>query len=92
MHLNTYAFDDESIDRLMLVLQVKYSLVCSVHNHKSGKRIYVFQHSMPVLRDIVIQHMVPSMYYKLGTLTICNLIFYLIMRFYEVFQINCSVL
>lgn len=66
LHLNVYAFDEVSVHYLILVLQKKYNLICSVHNHSKGKRIYIFEESMPCLRSIVLEHTVPSIYYKLG--------------------------
>jgi len=77
LHLNVYAFNDQSVDRLMQVLQTKYLLTCSVHNHAKGKRISIF--GAPTLRNIVLP--VPSMYYKLGT--VVNLTFYHFMQFYD---------
>lgn len=66
LHLNVYSFNEQSVYYLMEVLQTKYLITCSVHNHSKGKRIYIFEESMPHLRTIVLQYIVPSMYYKLG--------------------------
>jgi hypothetical protein len=66
LHLNVYGFDPASVDRLMHVLTVKFGLICTVHGHSAGPRIYVHKESMPRLRELVLPHMVPMMHYKLG--------------------------
>lgn len=69
LHLNVYGFDNESVDRLLDVLQGKFNLECTLHGHSAhgGKfRIYVRADSMPRLRELVLPHMHPSMLYKLG--------------------------
>ena len=69
LHLNVYGFDNESVDRLLDVLQGKFNLECTLHGHSAhgGKyRIYVRADSMPRLQELVLPHMVPSMLYKLG--------------------------
>ncbi len=66
LHLNTYGFDLEGINVLISVLEHKYGLLCSVHQHKAGGRIYVLESSMNKVRELVKPHMVSSMYYKIG--------------------------
>jgi hypothetical protein len=68
LHLNVYAFDEAGVQRLMETLQKKYSLTCTIHNHKMGLRIYIPQESMPTLRTIVKPYIIPSMLYKVGIL------------------------
>ena len=67
LHLNVYGFDPESVNRLMLVLQQKFDLTCSIHKHKShnmSSRIYIHGYSIDNLRLLVKPHMVQM--YKLG--------------------------
>jgi hypothetical protein len=54
--------------RLMNVLMIRYRLDCTLHYHgpKKQPRIYIRAKSMPLLRSIVLEHMDPSMLYKLG--------------------------
>jgi hypothetical protein len=53
--------------RLINVLIVKYNLECTLRHHTATQpRIYIRQRSMPLLRNIVVPHMHPSMLYKLG--------------------------
>lgn len=67
LHLNVYAFDSGSVERLLLVLRNKYNLICSIHYHSGNSpRIYIFQKSIPTLRLIVQEYIHESIYYKLG--------------------------
>jgi hypothetical protein len=67
LHISTYNFSDEDLDKLMFTLQDKFGLKCSIHNNKDGKpRIYIFKESMDVLRSLVNEYFVKSMLYKLG--------------------------
>jgi hypothetical protein len=51
----------------MDVLIKKFGLKCRKENkQKSGYRIIILKSSMDKLRDMVLEHMDPSMYYKLG--------------------------
>lgn len=41
VHIGTYAFSNEDIDKLMFVLQDKFGLKCSIHYNRENKpRIY----------------------------------------------------
>lgn len=75
MHLNVYAFDQKGVSNLIETLSNKYGFVCSIHYHKSGPRIYIFEESIPALRDTISQYLVPSMYYKVGILHYTNIYF-----------------
>jgi hypothetical protein len=72
---NNYSIQD--VTRLMNVLIVRYRLKCSLsykkQNNKIEYMIYISQHSMPSLFNIVYPHMCPSMLYKLGLNTKLNL-------------------
>lgn len=70
LHLNAYAFDDNSIKLLLQVLSNKFNLECTIHehtSHKNGNRIYIPESSMDKLRLLVNHHMVSSMLYKVGS-------------------------
>ena len=69
LHLNTYGFDMDSVNRLVHTLEVKFNLKCSIHSHKKGPRIYIRKISMSHLRELVTPHMVPSIMYKLSLST-----------------------
>lgn len=71
LHLNVYAFDSESVNRLMEVLNLKFDLKCIVHKHKSHgmtSRIYIPESSMNNLRTLVMPYILPSIMYKLSVL------------------------
>lgn len=73
LHLNTYCFDQQSIDRLLFVLKEKFSLECTIHNHTGGQggaaalqpRIFISSTSMSRLRELVSPYIVSSMQYKI---------------------------
>lgn len=67
LHLNVYAFNSESVERLLNVLRNKYSFICTIHYHSNNKpRIYIHEESIPALRKIVSNYFCSSMLYKLG--------------------------
>ena len=49
LHLNTYSFSDEDVELLFKTLKVKFLLKCSIHKHKAGNRIYIWEESMKSL-------------------------------------------
>ena len=44
------------------------SLKCSIHSHSKGKRIYIWEESMGLIRDNISQFMHADMLYKID----CN--------------------
>ncbi len=66
LHLNTYGFDQDSVNRLIMVLETKFEVECTIHKHKSGPRIYIPQGSIDKVRVLVKLYMIPSMVYKIG--------------------------
>lgn len=66
LHLNTYSFSLESIDRLLNLLEMKFELKCSIHFKENKPRIYISAESIDLLKSLVISHMHFSMLYKLG--------------------------
>jgi len=65
--LCTYGFSTEDVQLLVETLQGKFGLICTINQTKQGPRIYVTKDSMPKLRELVREHMHPSMVYKLGS-------------------------
>ena len=43
------------------------SLKCTIHKHKKGERIYIWEESMKCLRSNISQFMVKDMLYKLNS-------------------------
>jgi len=67
LHISTYNFSNEDIDKLIYTLQDKFGLKCSIHFNRDNKpRIYIFKESMDKLRSLVSQYFIKEMLYKLG--------------------------
>ena len=67
LHISTYSFSGEEIDKLLLVLQNKFGLKCSIHYNIDKKpRIYIYKESIDKLRSLVSQYFIKEMLYKLG--------------------------
>ena len=69
LHLNTYGFTHEGILNLKETLENMFgenSLKCSIHKHKKGERIYIWEESMECLRNNIYPFMVKDMLYKLN--------------------------
>jgi hypothetical protein len=65
--LCTDSFTLPDVIRLMNVLMIKYQLNCTLRQHNPNQyRIYIRESSMSQLRSIVLPHMDPSMFYKIG--------------------------
>ena len=62
------------------MLHEKFHLKCSVHYHHSKPRIYIFESSIPKLREIISDYIIPTIYYKVGILCFDLLPFYAILR------------
>jgi hypothetical protein len=68
----TICTDNFSYDEVLLlksVLSGKYNLQTTIHNKNPEKgyyRIYISGKSLPALRELVSEHMHPSMLYKIG--------------------------
>lgn len=67
LHISVYAFTPEDVDKLMLTLQDKFNLKCSIHYNRDNKpRIFIFMESMDHLRTLVKGYFIKEMLYKLG--------------------------
>ena len=67
LHISVYAFSEKDVDRLMLTLQKKFNLKCSIHYNRDNKpRIYIFKESMEDLILLVKPFFIKEMLYKLG--------------------------
>ena len=66
LHLNTYGFTDTDLDKLCKVLKIKFNLKISLHKHKKGKRIYIWENSLYCLKPHISKFFVKEMLYKIG--------------------------
>lgn len=56
----------QEVITLMNVLKIKYNINSPIQGFKNKRpRIYILEESMPKLVNIVKQHLLPSMWYKL---------------------------
>ena len=65
LRLATHSLTVEDVTRLCLILHKKYDLKCTVHLKKEGPTLYIWAESMPILRNLVLPYMLPSMHSKL---------------------------
>jgi hypothetical protein len=70
LHLNTYGFTDQDVLRLKTALENLFgenTLKCSIHKHKTGNRIYIWEKSMVLIRNNISQFMHKDMLYKINS-------------------------
>jgi len=70
LHLNTYSFTSQDILNLKITLENIFgenTLKCSIHNHKKGERIYIWEESMELIRQNISQFMHKDMLYKINS-------------------------
>lgn len=66
LYLCTDSFTQKDVNHLVNYLKIKYKLSCSIHKVNGRFRIYILVKSLPCVRKLVLDHMHPSMLYKLG--------------------------
>lgn len=70
LHLNTYGFTNQDILHLKSTLENMFgenTLKCSIHKHKKGARIYIWEESMELVRHNISQFMHKDMLYKINS-------------------------
>jgi hypothetical protein len=71
LHLSTYNFSYKEVillkDTLENLFSPNFILKCSIHNHKKGYRIYIWEKSMIIVRNHISQFMHTDMLYKINT-------------------------
>ena len=69
LHLSTYGFTLEDINLLKSALEnlfaPEFLIKCTLHNHKKGYRIYIWEESMNNIRDRISPYMHKDMLYKI---------------------------
>ena len=63
--INTHAFTEAEINKTCLLLKEKFSLQTSIRRQKDGLQIYISAKSAIIFNDLIVEHMLPSFYYKL---------------------------
>jgi hypothetical protein len=70
LHLSTYSFTLEDVNLLKNTLENLFApdflIKCSIHNHKKGYRIYIWEESMNKVRGHISQFMYRDMLYKIN--------------------------
>ena len=69
LHLNTYGFSNQDVLKLKSTLENMFgenTLKCSIHKHKKGERIYIWEESMVVVRHNISKFMHKNMLYKIN--------------------------
>ena len=70
LHLSTYGFTLEDVNLLKSTLEnlfaPEFLIKCTLHNHKKGYRIYIWEESMNKIRDRISPYMHKDMLYKIN--------------------------
>ena len=70
LHLSTYSFTLEDITLLKSTLENLFApdflIKCTIHNHKKGYRIYIWEESMNNMRNHISPYMHKDMLYKIN--------------------------
>lgn len=66
LHLNVYGFTITDCTLLMNALTNKWKVTCTIHNTKSGPRIYLDGKSIDIIRPLIKEHINTAIYYKIG--------------------------
>jgi len=69
LHLSTYAFSYEEVvllkNTLINLFLPNFILKCTIHNHKKGYRLYIWEESMVLVKKVISQYMHKDMLYKI---------------------------
>jgi hypothetical protein len=70
LHLSTYGFTLEDVNYLKSTLEnlfdPEFLIKCTIHNHKKGYRIYIWEESMNKIRNHISPYMHKDMLYKIN--------------------------
>jgi len=69
LHLSVYAFSYEEVELLKYTLELlfmpEFFIKCTLHNHKKGYRLYIWQESLNLVKNYIYQYMHKDMLYKI---------------------------
>ena len=66
LRIATNSFSEKEVKLLIKVLNTKFQLNSTLHKNGNNFQIYVKAESIPFLRELILNHMAPSMLYKIG--------------------------
>lgn len=71
VRIATNNFSLKEVEFLCNILFKKYNLIATIHTggQDKGYVLYMHKQSVPLFISLVKEHMLPSLYYKLGTLS-----------------------
>lgn len=69
LHLNVYAFSYDDVVKLKSTIENLFepniTIKCSIHKHKSGDRLYIWEESMKIIKNEIAQYMHKDMLNKI---------------------------
>lgn len=66
LYICTESFSLDECNLLINILKNKFNLVCSLHKHTNGYRVYIFSSSKNELINLVKPYFLDHFYYKLN--------------------------
>jgi len=66
VRIATNCFTKKEVELLVLALETKFKLKCTLQKNNISYQIYIKKESIPLLKELILPYMVPSMLYKLG--------------------------
>jgi len=66
VRIATNCFTKQEVELLVLTLETKFNLKSTLHKNNAKYQLYIKQESIPLLKELILPYMVPSMLYKLG--------------------------
>lgn len=69
LHLSVYAFSYKEVELLKYTLESLFApefyIKCTIHNHKKGYRLYIWQDSLNLIRNQLSHYIHQDMLYKI---------------------------
>ena len=55
VHIGVYAFCNTDVDKLMLTLQDKFNIKCSIHYNRDKNPVFIYSNNRWILRQIELE-------------------------------------
>jgi len=66
VRIATNSFTKEEVELLILALETNFNIKSTLHKNNGKYQLYIKQESIPLLKNLVLPHILPNMLYKLG--------------------------
>ena len=66
VRIATNCFKKQEVELLVRALDSKFNIKSTLHKNNNNYQLYIKKESMFLLKKLVVPHMIPSMFYKLG--------------------------